>query len=112
MWIDATFRTPAVLHCRRQEALYLHAESGKSCAIHLLSLSATSRQYRIDSIFQSGKCERSVLGIVRSRGNIRGAVLLFIPYLWISFIHFRISIIHFRISLIEYWISLNNLGYR
>ena len=33
------------------------------------------------------------------------AVLLFIPYLWISKIHFWISIIHFWISIIELWIS-------
>ena len=36
-----------------------------------------------------------------------GAVLLFVPYLWISKIHFRISIIHFWISIIHFWISKN-----
>ena len=36
-----------------------------------------------------------------------GAVLLLIPYLWISKIHFWISIIHFRISKNELWISKN-----
>ena len=34
-----------------------------------------------------------------------GAVLLFIPYLWISKIHFRISIIHFWIPKYEFSIS-------
>ena len=38
--------------------------------------------------------------------RIWGAVLLFIPYLWISKIHFWISIIHFWISKNELWISL------
>ena len=42
---------------------------------------------------------------------IWGAVLLFIPYLWISIIHLWISIIHLWISLIHFRISLNNYGY-
>ena len=37
-----------------------------------------------------------------------GAVLLFIPYFWISIIYLRISIIHLWISLIYLWISSNN----
>ena len=40
-----------------------------------------------------------------------GAVLLFIPYLWISIIHLWISIIYLWISLIHFRISLNNYGY-
>ena len=46
-------------------------------------------------------------------GALWGAVLLFISYVWISKIHFRISIIHFWISIIHFWISKNemNLGY-
>ena len=47
-----------------------------------------------------------------------GAVLLFISYVWISKIHFRISIIHFWVSIIhflisknEFRISKNNNGY-
>ena len=44
-------------------------------------------------------------------GEVWGAVLLFIPYLWISKIHFWISIIHFWISKNELWISLIILGY-
>ena len=41
--------------------------------------------------------------------NVWGAVLLFIPYLWISMIHFRISINHFWISINELRISIINL---
>ena len=40
-----------------------------------------------------------------------GAVLLFISYVWISKIHFRISIIYLWISIIHFWISKNDLGY-
>ena len=40
-------------------------------------------------------------------GALCGAVLLFISYVWISKIHFRISIIHFWISIIYFWISKN-----
>ena len=40
-----------------------------------------------------------------------GAVLLFISYVWISKIHFRISTIHFWISKNEFRISQNNYGY-
>ena len=40
-----------------------------------------------------------------------GAVLLFISYVWISNIHFRISTIHFWISKNEFRISQNNYGY-
>ena len=43
--------------------------------------------------------------------TVWGAVLLFIPYLWISKIHFWISIIHFWISKNELLISLIILGY-
>ena len=43
--------------------------------------------------------------------KVWGAVLLFIPYLWISKIHFWISIIHFWISKNELWISLIIFGY-
>ena len=41
-------------------------------------------------------------------GVLWGAVLLFISYVWISKIHFRISIIHFWISKNEFRISQNN----
>ena len=44
-------------------------------------------------------------------GALWGAVLLFISYVWISKIHFRISIIHFWISKNEFRISQNNYGY-
>ena len=40
-------------------------------------------------------------------GALWGAVLLFISYVWISKIHFRMSIIHFWISIIHFWISKN-----
>ena len=40
-------------------------------------------------------------------GVLWGAVLLFISYVWISKIHFRISIIHFWIAIIHFWISKN-----
>ena len=40
-------------------------------------------------------------------GALWGAVLLFISYVWISKIHFKISIIHFWISIIHFWISKN-----
>ena len=40
-------------------------------------------------------------------GSLWGAVLLFISYVWISKIHFRISIIHFWTSIIHFWISKN-----
>ena len=44
-------------------------------------------------------------------GFYGGAVLLFISYVWISKIHFRISIIHFWVSKNEFRISQNNHGY-
>ena len=44
-------------------------------------------------------------------GALWGAVLLFISYVWISKIHFRISIIHFWISKNEFRISQNNYQY-
>ena len=47
----------------------------------------------------------------READQLWGAVLLFIPYLGISKIHFWISIIHFWISKNELWISLIILGY-
>ena len=43
--------------------------------------------------------------------DLWGAVFLFILYLWISKIHFRISIIHFWISKNKFRISQNNYGY-
>ena len=44
-------------------------------------------------------------------GALWGAVLLFISYVWISKIHFRIFIIYFWISKNEFRISQNNYGY-
>ena len=49
--------------------------------------------------------------IKKETQNVWDAVLLFIPYLWISKIHFRISIIHFWISKNDFRISQNNYGY-
>ena len=51
---------------------------------------------------------KPVFAICEQQGaDLWGAVLPFIPYLWISKIHFRISIIH----LFHYGYPKMNLGY-
>ena len=59
---------------------------------------------------ESGVVDLTALWPIRPQ-DLWGAVLLFIPYLLISKIHFWISIIHFWISKNELWISLIILGY-
>ena len=56
--------------------------------------------------FSASGCFGNYRFLPKTRGTM-GCRLLFISYVWISKIHFRISIIHLWMSIIHFWISKN-----